>query len=592
MNTRAACVYPAEAAPMRARRRVDAVSSATSMVLAAMLSSAHGVPLRGDDRSSTPFAGMMYPGGAEDSSLAQAADTRLAEGAQLYRIYTSALLPPAERQLAALAGHNSSMAEPLMLPSYTSLDQLAQDGDWVEVIRFAICPASDFAEGYYSRFRPDDFGPAYAKIEPRAVDAKQKFPLGCWFYLAPSASGIWVNVGKSLRVRTRKDAHEALGIPCHDQSVCNDRFAPAEKLYCTRAMAMGYDSIQIIEARNDGGISPPQPNLIMCSGACARDEVHGPCPSTLPLRAGNPKTNASAPQCKCENNMADSDTGPHLSGDSKLNVLNCAKGTGVVAASKAMARRTVPFCNLIGIDSMMAQVWHQGCLHGTHPCVPGKMPPVLTCKDPSAKGVCIDALVDKYGNATGVETHAALLVAIAKAAARRKSPSKAAPPPPPPPPPPLPPPSYTLKRVVAYTTYGTFLLLLFASVAVAVWLSLAQRPPLGKGGDAAGPAGADGIATKEGKPEPHASNQDTASPHTPRRPSGRLPMLDNAKLLAMYLVYVHHVLMGWPIGGSKASGALIAIFSETHSEIPRARSNCHPTPSHLRSSHAAGVGVL
>ena len=71
----------------------------------------------------------------------------------------------------------------------------------------------------------------------------------CWFFLSVS-SGIFVNVGRSLRLPRRAGAdgaHARFGIPCVSSAHCDK--APGDKLYCHFAIAAGYDSVRRDGAR-------------------------------------------------------------------------------------------------------------------------------------------------------------------------------------------------------------------------------------------------------------------------------------------------------------------------------------------------------
>ena len=169
---------------------------------------------------------------------------------------------------------------------------------WVEVTRVAAdClglrypDGTPFAEGA-SRGFPDDTGEGVHRgdygFAPEATNSSADlFPYGCWLFPA-RGSGVFVNVGRTLVVSTRRDAHTALGIPCSRSNFgC---YHPGDKLYCTRAMARGYDSIQIMRGR--GGLRRAE--LLLCTG-CTAEPVRGAC---LPVetRTG---THAQAP-CKCD----------------------------------------------------------------------------------------------------------------------------------------------------------------------------------------------------------------------------------------------------------------------------------------------------
>ena len=73
----------------------------------------------------------------------------------------------------------------------------------------------------------------------------------CWFFLSVS-SGIFVNVGRSLRLAARAGAagaHARFGIPCTSSTHCDK--APGDKLYCHFARAEGFDSVQIRDAHGN-----------------------------------------------------------------------------------------------------------------------------------------------------------------------------------------------------------------------------------------------------------------------------------------------------------------------------------------------------
>ena len=64
------------------------------------------------------------------------------------------------------------------------------------------------------------------------------------------SSGIFVNVGRSLRLPRRAGAdgaHARFGIPCVSSAHCDK--APGDKLYCHFAIAAGYDSVRRDGAR-------------------------------------------------------------------------------------------------------------------------------------------------------------------------------------------------------------------------------------------------------------------------------------------------------------------------------------------------------
>ena len=194
--------------------------------------------------------------------------------------------------------------------------ELAADWTLATVLRVAARCIGDgklqhadgepYAEGR-SRGWPGDAGrAAYNSFAPQAAGWNTRWPYGCWFYLvAPNTTLLGerlprVNVGRSLRALSRSALHRRLRIPCN---VANDPHCnkpPGDKLYCHRAAAEGYDSVQIAQAH-----ASHRPELIMCSGKCATaNRLVGACPPVTLRRADGAKS------CRCSDRSA---------------VLNCGK---------------------------------------------------------------------------------------------------------------------------------------------------------------------------------------------------------------------------------------------------------------------------
>ena len=139
-----------------------------------------------------------------------------------------------------------------------------ENDSWVEVMRVTT--------GDPEGFRPDD-----------------GYPYGCWFWPMPG-SGIFINIGRSLRANSTRHAVDILGIPRHDLY-----FAPTTR-------AAGFDSLQVLMGQvNLGGsrsqyhvVTGPTFELIIANGACMTESVEGACPP-VELRTG---WNASLP-CIC-----------------------------------------------------------------------------------------------------------------------------------------------------------------------------------------------------------------------------------------------------------------------------------------------------
>ena len=78
---------------------------------------------------------------------------------------------------------------------------------------------------------------------------------------------MFVNVGKTLVAKSRPELHNMLKITCSRRGKSNC-FVEGDKNYCTRALILGYDSIQLDTVEH---YPPPfgemfSPELIICSG--------------------------------------------------------------------------------------------------------------------------------------------------------------------------------------------------------------------------------------------------------------------------------------------------------------------------------------
>ena len=142
--------------------------------------------------------------------------------------------------------------------------RLVPDYGWAQVMRFGSdCNAA--VDGLSAGFE-GDCGENYTKIgrpELATCDPSQSKDIGygCWFFFSEGrsldpmgfggqfkvveGSGVAVNVGKSLRVDTRAEASAALGLDCADPPLCEKPKTMQDKLYCEKAVALGYDSIQM-----------------------------------------------------------------------------------------------------------------------------------------------------------------------------------------------------------------------------------------------------------------------------------------------------------------------------------------------------------
>jgi hypothetical protein len=124
-----------------------------------------------------------------------------------------------------------------------------------------------------------------------------KLNYGCWFTMPkhPSARrdsrGAAVNVGRSLRAKGRGAVAKALGLPCGRYPYCNLPNSPLDRLWCTAAQKLGYDSIQIRNPEDNEHAT----ELVVCKG-CGEAALNGACPP-VELRRGSWDSRPGA--CNC-----------------------------------------------------------------------------------------------------------------------------------------------------------------------------------------------------------------------------------------------------------------------------------------------------
>eukprot|EP01041_Mallomonas_annulata_P002004 gene2004-3898_t len=178
-----------------------------------------------------------------------------------------------------------------------------KDYEWAEVSRSQTGTRD---EGYSSGLIPNK--------------SAKKFPYGCWFHRY-GGSGIFINVGKTIAAKTRKELMTKLKISgCENDNYFN---CHREDEFCIAALKQGYDSIQVDlisydeghyyanfeigSQRHHGSLKFREPELILCSGKCATVTFSTACPPGVELRTG---LDASKP-CHC---------------DDSFSTLNCANG--------------------------------------------------------------------------------------------------------------------------------------------------------------------------------------------------------------------------------------------------------------------------
>ena len=194
--------------------------------------------------------------------------------------------PPLPRAPPCYPGCAGNVLFPTPNDNASDFSYLAPSDTWIEVARHKLC--SHRCEGRSQGvWHSNDYGAQYESIEPIAVSMDAKVPYGCRFLHAPGSS-IWLNVRRSLLVRDFGHAKEVLGLPTW----------AGDRLFCTRAIRLGYDSIQINSGHGNWR------ELIYCTGGSQHETICGGCvPAGVPLRDGNNQTCACQPannlNCGC-----------------------------------------------------------------------------------------------------------------------------------------------------------------------------------------------------------------------------------------------------------------------------------------------------
>lgn len=165
-------------------------------------------------------------------------------------------------------------------------------------------------------------------------------------------SGAYVNVGRSLRVNGRCDVHQALyGSRRSSNALCTT--APGDKYWCTRARALGYDSIQILRgvAYYPGSMKrKPWSELVLCSGECStRTFSESACvPSARAISADGQVQPCNCPEgatlISCDGQNRTSGTMKdwlplHVPGQSLRGIApwTCRQGSSILAANTIAA---------------------------------------------------------------------------------------------------------------------------------------------------------------------------------------------------------------------------------------------------------------
>ena len=164
-------------------------------------------------------------------------------------------------------------------PLYNSVRSLPNDYGWTPVIRHgSTCESTihGFSEGFGTGF-------------PAFDNSGKNVSYGCWFYLLPVAE-VYINVGRSLRMLTRRDVAIYLNsscvrtlndLQCYTHSGDND--------WCTLASRLGFDSIMIAQSH-----ATKIAEIVTCTGECMTEPVTGTCPPV-------PMKKEDKSECDCNN---------------------------------------------------------------------------------------------------------------------------------------------------------------------------------------------------------------------------------------------------------------------------------------------------
>eukprot|EP01041_Mallomonas_annulata_P011447 gene11447-23940_t len=154
---------------------------------------------------------------------------------------------------------------------------------WAEVVRF---PTPCLIEGHISE---EGFSSGWFGIGP-------KVPYGCWFLRYPG-TGIYVNVGRTIKAKTRYDLMTKLDIDPGLNCTPTNLECRNDEGFCGAALKLGYDSIQVNHYGSFAQYTLPE--LIICTGKCATVSYNTTCPPGVELRRG---LHASKP-CTCDDNF-------------------------------------------------------------------------------------------------------------------------------------------------------------------------------------------------------------------------------------------------------------------------------------------------
>lgn len=138
-----------------------------------------------------------------------------------------------------------------------------RDFEWVSVQHLAPKCFNEKAE--------EGFGRGWVDADPNPNPRPRPDPVGygCWFVVVEDAThSVRVNTRRVLAVETRAQAAAALNVTCLEETNCQG-YAD-DLLWCQRAMALGYDSIQTVSAH---GIMQRN-EIVLCYEGCMQERLY------------------------------------------------------------------------------------------------------------------------------------------------------------------------------------------------------------------------------------------------------------------------------------------------------------------------------
>lgn len=187
--------------------------------------------------------------------------------------------------------------------------RLVGDGRWLEVMRIAAPYGVPWSQSSQATKRSENRLEQAETREPREMDRAPGLGWpGCWFWVA-HGSGIFLNVGRSLRAPSRVAVARSLGL-LSESNMSASAAARTQQFWCSRARMHGFDTIQVasqVQPAARQGRSGRQAEVLVCSEECTPQHLLcGACAPGVTLRSGV----GASRECVC---------------DERLPLLNCGR---------------------------------------------------------------------------------------------------------------------------------------------------------------------------------------------------------------------------------------------------------------------------